>query len=77
MSHETDKLTRREFVKAAGVGGLALGLGSNVFGADERSSNVSKVNTEQGQRSKDFSGPYNILFILVDQESYSRNFLVT
>jgi arylsulfatase len=74
MSNETDNLTRREFVKAAGLGGLAVGLGSNVFGADERTNNVSKITAGQGRQSKDFRGPYNILFILVDQESYFKQY---
>ncbi len=74
MSNETNNLTRREFVKAAGASGLAIGLGSNVFGDAERSNNVSKGSPGQGRRGKDFSGPYNILFILVDQESYFKEY---
>lgn len=74
MSNKTDNLTRREFVKAAGAGSLALSLGSNVLGANERRSNVSKISREQVRRNKDFSGPYNILFVLVDQESYFKEY---
>ena len=74
MSSKKDSLTRREFVKAAGAGGLALGLGSNAFGGGKQSSDVSKISPKRVRQIKDSGGPYNILFVLVDQESYFKEY---
>ncbi len=67
-------LTRRDFVKVAGVGGLALGLSSCVSTNGERGSSVTNPSRGQRRLNKDFSGPYNILFVLVDQESYFKEY---
>ena len=59
--------SRRDFLRAAGLGAIALGLGANVDAsagapASARRNNAAGVET----------GAYNILFILVDQERFFR-----
>jgi len=76
MSHkkpnENIGVTRRDFLKGAGAGALALSLGSSSFckKVEEKalvttSAGVPTVRAPSGD-------PYNILFILVDQESYFK-----
>ena len=48
--------SRRDFLRVAGLGAVALGLGPNASGDAEAAT----------------AGPYNILFILTDQERYFR-----
>jgi arylsulfatase len=59
--------SRRDFLRAAGLGAIALGLGANVdasagLPAAARRPNAADIET----------GAYNILFILVDQERFFR-----
>ncbi len=62
-------LSRRELLKAAGLGGLALGLGSSLLGRDSAVT-VAEAAAAQPLDGRARSGPYNILFILTDQERY-------
>jgi arylsulfatase len=64
MDHDRspDDASRREFLRTAGLGAMALGMG----GAAEAA--PAKPRGEGGRAS----GPYNILFILVDQERHFR-----
>ncbi|NQU15553.1 MAG: sulfatase-like hydrolase/transferase [Desulfobacteraceae bacterium] len=63
-------LSRRQFLKSAGVGALSVGLGSTLL------ANGSRAETRAGsEKSSSFGnggtgGPYNILFVLTDQERY-------
>jgi arylsulfatase len=62
-------MSRREFVKVAGLGGLSLGVGLGSFGCN------AKVGSAAGTAAVPSAGqkanqPYNILFILTDQEGY-------
>lgn len=61
-------LTRRDFLLTTGVGAMALGLGA---GADAKDAPAGASDVAQAAGSLP-SGPYNILFILVDQERYFR-----
>jgi arylsulfatase A-like enzyme len=60
--------TRREFMKTAGAGALATALGGNLLGNPAIAAAPS-TGTGHGKAS---GGPYNILFILTDQERYYR-----
>jgi len=53
--------TRRDFLKTAGLGAMALGLGTPETAA-----------AQAGGGRPAASGPYNILFLLTDQERYFR-----
>src|SRR5512135_2607922 len=61
-------ITRRDVLKIISVGAVASALGGSLFGsatvAAETSSRVETAGTG--------GGPYNILFILTDQERYFR-----
>src|SRR5262245_16069864 len=59
-------VTRRNFIQAAGAGAVAtgLGLGSASVAASQAGDGV-QVASKAG-------GPYNILFILVDQQRFFR-----
>ncbi|MHC4557996.1 MAG: sulfatase-like hydrolase/transferase [Planctomycetota bacterium] len=74
MNSKCNHISRREFVKTTGFGGLVLGLGSNVFDEYAQGSNAPGTGREQIRGNREFSGPYNILFILVDQESYFKEY---
>src|SRR5262245_11044511 len=68
MSDETRSgaLSRREFIQAAGAGAVAAGLG---LGGTSAQAAASSAATASGGAP---AGPYNIIFILVDQERYFR-----
>src|SRR5262245_26353340 len=59
---------RRDFLRVAGAGAMALGLG---VGGTSRATNAAgdSVQAAGGAPGK---GPYNILFILTDQERFFR-----
>ncbi|MBP0639332.1 sulfatase-like hydrolase/transferase [Cupriavidus sp. AcVe19-6a] len=61
-------LTRRDFLRAAGLSAAALGLGGSA------NAQAARPGTDRAVRStaSRAAGPYNILFILVDQERYFR-----
>jgi arylsulfatase len=59
--------TRREFLKTAGVGALATAMGGLLPTIPAMAAPSSRTSP-----SKAMSGPYNILFILTDQERYFR-----
>jgi arylsulfatase len=59
--------TRRDFLRAAGAGGVALGVGACV-GAGEQSG----TQAAPPDRGAPASGPYNVLFLLTDQERFFR-----
>ena len=59
--------SRRDFLRIAGMGAMALGLGASAAGSSEASDSVQSASAGTGG-----TGPYNILFILTDQERYFR-----
>jgi len=71
---EEKLVTRRKFIRTTGLGGLALGLGSSIFNGCTVGSNTPGTGREQIRGNRDFGGPYNILFVLVDQESYFKEY---
>jgi len=69
-SDSTVSRSRREFLRLAGVGVTTLGLGTF-----DRLSNVASAADDTSQSTQSASpntGPYNILFILTDQERFFR-----
>lgn len=63
-------ISRREFMCLAGAGTMAVGLGA--FGSGPNKT-FAAVGTERPSRSKGLAAsPYNILFILTDQERFFR-----
>lgn len=66
-----DETSRREFFRIAGMGAaaLALGAGANSAGADSPQADGSVSTPAAGSAA---GGPYNILFILTDQERFFR-----
>ena len=63
-------LTRRDFLKTAGAGAVALGLGLHASAAGAASAaSMPSPPSPPGSRG---AGPYNILFILTDQERFFR-----
>jgi len=63
-------LPRREFLKTAGIGAVALGLGAGVGPAlAGETSPAGNAFVPGGGRK---TGPYNIIFILTDQERFFR-----
>jgi arylsulfatase len=60
---------RRDALRAIGAGAMAATLGPNVFGSGAASAAGGAPRAEAAESS---SGPYNILFILTDQERYFR-----
>jgi arylsulfatase len=62
--------SRRDFLPNAGLGAMALGLGVSDVGSSEVfASSDSAQRASGGARA---TGPYNILFILTDQERFFR-----
>ncbi len=59
--------SRRDFLRAAGLGAIALGLGANVDASAGLPAAARRTNAEGIE-----TGAYNILFILVDQERFFR-----
>jgi arylsulfatase A-like enzyme len=60
--------TRRDLLKTMGAGAFATAIGGNLFGSPALAATPS---AGPGQR-KAAGGPYNILFILTDQERHFR-----
>jgi arylsulfatase len=73
---EKYKVSRREFIKTAGVSSLALGTGMGTGALTGLSAQASTIKASTSQKSpvkkakKLEHGAYNILFILTDQERY-------
>ena len=62
--------SRRDFLRAAGTGALAIGLGgADAVGAASAATGGAVGNTRNATGGR---GPYNILFILTDQERFFR-----
>jgi arylsulfatase len=73
MSDEHDPsvpLSRREFLQVVGTGAMALGLGAGAPAASAAAASSSAAARSRPTASG--SGPYNILFILTDQERFFR-----
>ncbi len=65
MKKESEhQISRRDFIKTAGLTTLAMGTGSSLFSV---SAAQAKSSTSPG---KDSGGPYNILMIVADQEQH-------
>jgi arylsulfatase len=60
--------TRRALLKTMGVGALATAVGGNLFGSPA----VAATPSAGPKQRKATGGPYNILFILTDQERHFR-----
>lgn len=83
--NEPKGVSRRDFIKTTGVGALAVGLGESAFttGKAEASQAVAASKPAEKKRpSKPYTGgeslpakPYNVLFILTDQEQYIPDLL--
>jgi len=67
---ESQGLSRRPFLQAAGAATLTLGIGASVLGG--RSSLAAAAQKDAGPKGVSSDKPYNILFILTDQERYFR-----
>jgi arylsulfatase len=61
--------SRREFLQVASIGGAAMGLGLGSLGANATPAAGSAIGAVPGSTPK---GPYNILFLLTDQERFFR-----
>jgi len=70
MSHDSppQDASRRTFLHSAGLGAMALGLGADAVSAVSAATSAPETALPRGAKT----GPYNILFILVDQERYFR-----
>ncbi len=65
--------TRREFLKTAGTGALATALGGSLLGSPAMASTAASASEDpKPRKAAGGSGPYNILFILTDQERRFR-----
>ena len=64
----TPSETRREFLKTAGAGALATAFGGNLLGNPA----LAATTAAGPKQHKATGGPYNILFILTDQERHFR-----
>ncbi|MHC4708096.1 MAG: sulfatase-like hydrolase/transferase, partial [Planctomycetota bacterium] len=69
MGTKSNDMSRREFVKVAGLGGLSLGVGLGSFGCNAKVGSAAEPAAVPSAGQKP-SQPYNILFILTDQEGY-------
>lgn len=65
-------ISRRELLKLTGVGVAALGLGAFDNSGGVLSSAVASETSQAGRAGMPYAGPYNILFILTDQERFFR-----
>ena len=76
MNDKTDSnnsLSRREFLQATGLGAVALGVGATIGNAFGKEPSTGEQGSAPGAGSGTApGGPYNILFILVDQERLFR-----
>ena len=75
MHNDDHGTSRRAFIKAAGAGALAvaasgLGAGSALAATAETSAPARKKRAKKS----DHQGPYNIVFILTDQERYFKKY---
>ena len=64
---QQESVSRRDFLKASGLSALALGAGSGLAAAVQAGSTGAARGGGQPQ-----AGPYNILFVLLDQERFFR-----
>ena len=62
--------TRREFLRTAGAGALAMGLGADSLAAANPP--TAAAGAARSASGPDGAVPYNILFILTDQERFFR-----
>ena len=62
--------SRRDFLRVAGLGAMTLGLGTSVAGSSEAFASGEPGQSASGKARG--TGPFNILFILTDQERYFR-----
>ena len=60
------EMSRRDFLRTAGVGAAALGLGGGIPGST--GAQAADPDSTSGKARRPTGGPYNILFILTDQE---------
>jgi len=67
MDNNAFDIDRRNFLRTAGLGATALGLGVAPQAMAATSASLSVANPSSGE-----GGPYNVLFILVDQERFFR-----
>lgn len=65
-------ISRRELLKLTGVGVAALGLGAFDNSGGVLSSAVASETSQAARAGMPHAGPYNILFILTDQERFFR-----
>ena len=63
-------ISRRDVLRIAGLGAMALGVGVSDAGSREASAASDSAQPARGGARG--TGPYNILFILTDQERYFR-----
>jgi len=63
-------ISRRDFLRIAGLGSMAMGLGTNVIATSDASAAPPSAQSARGETNR--TGQYNILFILTDQERYFR-----
>ena len=62
-------ISRRDFVRNTGMGALAVGLGSSALNAAP--AEAAQVVADSRSAGGDVSAkPYNVMFILTDQEQY-------
>ncbi len=71
---ERMKFSRREFLRGAGIGAMSLGIGSTILSGSAKAKSAASSVGAHASGSGSTGGPYNILFILVDQESYFKKF---
>jgi arylsulfatase A-like enzyme len=69
-SDSTVSRSRREFLRLAGVGVTTLGLGT--FDGLSNVASAADDTSQSTQSASPNTGPYNILFILTDQERFFR-----
>ena len=63
-----DSTSRRDLLRLAGPGAATIGLGARVVGSEAATASEPAPSAPEGART----GPYNILFILTDQERFFR-----
>ena len=68
--HSAPGTTRREFLKTAGAGALATALGGPLLGSPAIA--ATHADGPEPRKAAGGEGPYNILFILTDQERRFR-----
>ena len=70
MSHSSqpEDQSRRTFLRSASLSAVAVGLGADAMSASSAATSAPVAANPRGAKT----GPYNILFILVDQERYFR-----